>query len=292
MKRNHYLLLLPLLLWLTSCSEYKPKTLNPDVSYDDVYLIMGQSNASGVASHAFLEESNLELYQRYKEGNPKVLISYDVDERIETNYVPTRFGFGHSEEFFGPEIGIAKTLNQKEGTSYLIKASWSGSCLQTEYIDRFGQKLKFYQRFIAFIKQQLTALETQGKHPRVRGLFWMQGESDSCLSNPRTYFEAEQQFFESLRIDINQWIYEYFNFVDAYISTSSPSWIDPKTINDCKQRLADENKHCYCIKTNGEDESALKLHLKSESGEDDDVAHYDSKSMLLLGKTVGQCLIK
>ena len=292
MKMQRFLFIIPLIS-LCGCTSYNPKKLDPNVTYDNVYLIMGQSNASGISQHAYLKDSSPELYQKYTQGNDKVLISYDCDQRIEKNYVPVKFGFGNTEEFFGPEIGISEVLSQKEETSYIIKATWSGSCLMTEYVSNKGTKLKHYKRFIRFIDEQLETLKQQGKKPRVRGVFWMQGESDSFLEDSNTYYQAESYFLKYLRHDLNDYIYDHFNYVDAYIKTGGICWVNPEIINDCKQRLADENDHCYCIKTNGEDNTAINLILKSDSGEDpNDLAHYDSKSMILLGKTAGEYLIK
>ena len=288
-------LLLPFIVTATGCKSnktYQPKKLDPNVTYTNVYLIMGQSNASGVSQQIFLENSHPDIYQKYVEGNSHVLISYDTDERIETNFVPTKFGFGNTEDFFGPEIGIAETFNQIEETTYIIKATYSGSCLQTQYVNANGKKHNLYTRYIKFIKKQLKVLESQGKTPRLRGVFWMQGESDSFIEHSESYRYAEQYFLDYLRLDLNNWIYEYFNFVDAYIFTRGICWVKPEVINECKQQLADENEHCYCIKTNGEDENAIKLYIKSETGEGDDLAHYDSKSMLLLGQTAGLYLLK
>ena len=289
-------ILVPLIVSLLGCSnrfEYTPRESDSDVNYDNVYLIMGQSNASGVSQYQYLESYNLELYQRYMEGNSKVLISYDVDNRIEKNYIPTRFGLGNNETFFGPEIGIAEVLGQNEETSYIIKATYSGSCLLTQYVDEQGNCFGLYFRFITFIKNQLKALEKEGKNPRLRGLFWMQGESDSFQPQSWNYKKAEENFLFRLKCDLNNWIYDHFNFVDAYIHTRGICWVNPEIINQCKQEIADENEHCYCIKTNGEDNTAITLNLKSDTGEDEnDLAHYDSKSMLLLGQTAGEYLIK
>ena len=121
----------------------------------------------------------------------------------------------------------------------------------------------------------------------------MQGESDSFLQYSDKYGKAEKYFLDYLRIDLNEWIYDHFNFVDAYIYVGGLCWVNPEIINGCKQQIADSEEHCYCIKTNGEDETAIKLYLKCETGEDaEDLAHYDSASMLLLGKTAGEYLVK
>ena len=90
MKLKKLLFLLPILLSVCSCKSYKPKKLDPNVTYDNVYLIMGQSNASGISQYTYLQESEPELYQKYNQGNEKVLISYDCDQRIEKNFVPDR----------------------------------------------------------------------------------------------------------------------------------------------------------------------------------------------------------
>ena len=294
MKLKSLLLLIPI-IFSTSCKDkinYHPQELDPGIIYDDVYLIMGQSNASGASQHIYLADPYPELYGQYLTGNSKVLISFDTDEHIQRKFVPTKFGFGNNETFFGPEIGIADTLSKQDKTSYIIKATYSGSCLQTQYVDKDGFKKNLYHRFIDFIDEQLISLKSQGKNPRLRGMFWMQGESDSTIQNPRNYKAAEKYFVDYLRTDLNDYIYEYFNFVDAYISTHTTAWVYPEEINQCKQELANENDHWYCLKTNGEDEDALNLYLKYESNEDDDIAHYDAKSELLLGQTAGQYLIK
>lgn len=299
MKIKQLLLLLPLITCISGCSgettieiPYEPKPLDTNVTYDNVYLIMGQSNASGVSPHAFLKEKEADVYQKYTQGNDKVLMSFDTDERIQKEFVPTKWGFGCGEDFFGPEIGMAETLSQKEETSYIIKASYGGSCLLSQYVNKNGKKLQLYNRYIKFIKQQLKSLESQGKNPRVRGVFWMQGESDSYLyPDSKYYIDGERYFVKYLRSDLNDWIYDYFNFVDAYIF-SRGTWYYPEVINDCKEKLSKEEDHFYCIKTNGEDETAIRLSLKSESGQGDDAAHYNAESMLLLGKTAGEYIIK
>lgn len=292
MKLNKLLFVLPIIFSLSSCTSYKPKRLDPNKTYENVYLIMGQSNASGVSPYSYIESYEPDLYQRYMEGNSEVLISADVDGRVYGNFRPTKFGFGCNEDYFGPEIGIAEVLSQKQDTSYIIKASYGGTCLMTQYVSEKGKKFELYNHYIKFIKQQLKALESNGKNPRLRGVFWMQGESDSFLDYRDQYQKAEQYFFDYLRHDLNKWIYEYFNIVDAYIFTRGICWVEPEVINRCKDAFAMNNEHAYCIKTNGEDETAIKLYLKCETGEEDDLAHYDSKSMLLLGKTAGEYLLK
>ena len=293
MKKNIILLFLPFVLSLTSCGRsYTPNQLDPNVKYDNVYLIMGQSNASGVSEYSYLAQSHPEIYQTYSAGNEKVLMSFDVVNKKEEKFVPTKFGFGHDTQYFGPEIGIADTLSKYEDSCYMVKASLGGSYLMTQYVTEKGYKKELYYKFVSFIQKQVKKLENSGKNPRIRGVFWMQGESDSFLEYKEKYRDAEQYLFEYLRHDLNKWIYDHFNFVDAYIFTRGICWVEPEKINKAKQEFCDSNEHCYCIKTNGEDENAIMTYIKVESNEEEDLAHYDSKSMLLLGQTAGEYLVK
>ena len=281
MKRNLAFALVPLVL-VCGC---KKESVN-------VYLIMGQSNASGCSPCNFLEESNPDIYKKYSKGNKKVQISWDVIFHAQGEFEPTKFGQADGLECFGPEIGIAEVLSSHFNKSYIVKGTLSGSCLQTNYVDKDGNKLVYYNHFVSFIKDKVEKLEKMGKIPRICGVFWMQGESDSTDELCNTYGVATQYFRNYLLEDFSPWINDHFNFVDAYISTKSIFWKNPGVVNAGKQYVADNNPNSYCIKTNGEDETSIDLSLKCQSDEGDDAAHYDSKSMLLLGKTAGEYLIK
>ena len=282
------------LLCLCSCSEEfvdNPQPLDPSAHYDNVYVIMGQSNATGISQASFLATKSPEVYDKYSAGNPNVLIAADVDGHVYEDFQPVRFGFGADEGYFGPEIGMSETLETNEPI-YFIKATLSGSCLQTQYIDSNGDKYDLYNRYIPFILNRMNSLKEQGKNPRLRGVFWMQGESDSIGSYANTYEKATKQFVNNLRTDFYEYIYDHMNFVDTFISTKSPHWEHADKVNLAKDKVASLSSHNYCIHTNGEDDNAIDLVLKSQSGEENDAAHYDSLSMLYLGVEAGKYLIK
>ena len=280
----------------SSSSEPEPEEIS-------VIVLAGQSNMEGntwsqyiSTSYGFSEEEVARIKAGYQDITMSYRCFYNGNPSGGTDsyglFMPVKLGQANTTSKFGPEIGIAETLSEQSDTSYIIKATYSGSCLQTQYVTNGGRKLKLYTHFVKFIKRQLKVLESENKTPRVRGVFWMQGESDTFLSYSNKYGKAEKYFLDYLRIDLNNWIYDHFNFVDAYIYTGGICWVNPEIVNECKQQIADSNEHCYCIKTNGEDETAIKLYLKSETNEGDDLAHYCSSSMLLLGKTAGEYLIK
>ncbi len=294
MKKRGLFLITLISFLLTGCNSipYSPKKLDPNVTYSDVYLIMGQSNATGCASYSFLETSHPDIYQKYINGNNKVLITYDTYYQLEESFIPTKLGCSDNGDFFGPEVGMAEVFSEKEATSYIIKATISGSCLQTEYVTPQGYVRYDYNRCVSFIQKQLKLLEDKGLNPRIRGIFWMQGESDAFFEGAEKYEKSMVYFYKYLRHDLNDYVYEYFNFVDAYISTRT-LWTYADVVNRCKDNVSKQFDDYYVIKTNGEDENAINLILKPESHEDDnDPAHYDSSSILLLGQTAAKYLLK
>lgn len=135
----------------------------------------------------------------------------------------------------------------------------------------------------------MNELNESGLNPKVRGVFWMQGESDSFSGRYEKYQKNTECLISYLREDLSPWIYSHFNFVDAFISIKSHHWQNPTAVNNAKLAVSKKIADCYCIKTNGEDAQALNLDLKNQVGEDDnDNAHYCSTSMVALGKEAGK----
>ena len=83
---------------------------NIDKIFDtDVYLIMGQSNASGNSPYSYLETKDNESYTRLKDGIDNVYCCYynHLSTHNDT-FEKVKFGFGEHESLFGPEVGIAE----------------------------------------------------------------------------------------------------------------------------------------------------------------------------------------
>lgn len=142
------LLLLPL-LFLNSCSNDTFQDLTYDSRFvintevknvggqiANVIILLGQSNASGISRCSCLQERSLETYSEVNCGYDDVMINYYVDSGINCSngFVKTKLGQGMNQDYFGPEIGIAKTLqNEHAGKRFfIIKYSKSGSSLKKE----------------------------------------------------------------------------------------------------------------------------------------------------------------
>ena len=256
----------------------------------NIILIIGQSNASGNSPSEFLENKEPDIYSKYKVGNEKVLTNYYVHVSNYINYFePTRFGMADAKNYFGPEIGIADVFNNVDETTYIIKYAIGGSTLDNEWLDTNGNRGRYYNDSINWFKEKLEYLKSNGVEPNIVGQFWMQGEGDSHSGLEIKYESNERNLIEYYREDLKDYYQDHYLFVDAYISTKT-TWPSPDKVNEGKQKVADSDPYVYCIKTNGEDDTALDLNLKKSSGEGDDAAHYDSISQLKLGQEVGRII--
>lgn len=265
--------------------------------YTPVYAIMGQSNASGNSLYQFLESKDPDIYNKFiGTGVSKVQYAYDNYLTKDENFQNIKFGFGDNFNgdgvAFGPEIGIADVLSEKSWTSYIIKAAYSGTSLFEQWLIN-GNRNDLYNQMVGFIKDRLDYLKDNGKNPVLKGIFWMQGESDGYYLNiANMYEELETKFISYLKEDLSDYYDGYFNFVDGFISTRVSYWPYGYVINQAKYNISLTDEHHYCIKTNGEDEGALNLLSKYDVGEQDDTAHYASTSMIELGREAAKYLLK
>ncbi len=277
-----------ILLSFTACGKdkysylIKPKLAN-------VILIYGQSNASGCTRLEYLKENDLDIYNKFEEGVKNVLTNHYCDDRnVSTYFKPTKIGMGTTTDTFGSEIGIANEFSTCKENTYIIKWSVGGSNLRWEWLNGNGERGNYYKSAVEFTKNQLNYLKRKGVKIRVLGAFWMQGESDS-FEEYACYEQNTYNLISYLREDLTELIDSELNFVDAYISTKT-GWTHSNEINQAKTNVANRLPNVYVIKTNGEDENSIDLEVNFEPKNEPDRAHYDSMSMILLGKTVAKTL--
>ena len=256
----------------------------------NVILVTGQSNASGNSPWEFLQSKNPSIYNRFKEGVDNVLTSYYVHDSNNNEYfAPTTFGMADFETLFGPEIGIADVFSEANGITYIIKFAVGGTRLYNDGLNSYGQRGRLYNDSVDWFKKRLEYLKSRGVEPNIVGQFWMQGEGDSTDAWGSIYGENLKNMISFYRNDLKDYYQDHYTFVDAYISTKT-IWPNPNLVNQQKQMVADSDPNVFCIKTNGEDETAIDLDVKCHSGEGDDMAHYDSQSEVLLGQKAGQII--
>lgn len=205
----------------------------------DIYLLAGQSNASGSTRIATAGEGE-------RDANTYRNVWYyysrqDVDgtnQASRMDYRPVTEGLGYDEEHIGPELGMARVLNEKYtgsrkalilkvaagGTSLLMnertmsnwgqsgqkyflqRGSWYPSSLKDgepmDSVSPTGFLTRQLRRTIDTVYRELLEKGFLPENIRFKALCWMQGEEDrSHTRNYYTYFPA---FAEEIRGQITE----------------------------------------------------------------------------------------
>jgi hypothetical protein len=206
-----YLLLFALFLMvMVSYSQIKKEI--------DVYLIGGQSNATGqgymknIPDEFEIDKSVRFFYSQYLGGGGK---SMEWGPLCQASETPDKFGV---ELSMGTML---KKLNQDREIA-LIKHALSGSNLYEQWApgknkndtENFGTEFK---RFIHTVESGLKELEAKGFEPKIKAMVWQQGEADARdiagEENNRNYGKNLHHFIkrtrEQLRAPKMLFIYGY-----------------------------------------------------------------------------------
>lgn len=249
-----------------------------------VILLAGQSNASGISYIQYLKNKvSEEKFAEYSEGYENIQICYYVDnQNISTDFVPVALGQGHTENNFGPEIGIAEYLTEQypEGKFYIIKTTMSGSSIAAEW----QETDETYNKMITGIENAFQKLEKNGLEPKWFATCWMQGEGDSWNSeHAQNYYNLESDLMNRLQTRFEKYVSEHgVSLIDAGIS-QNPEWKYSDLVNAAKKQYADENERNFYIDT-----QAAGLTYDQDN---EDYAHYDAESMIILGRLFGEKII-
>lgn len=301
MKLSYKIFLFVSLCSLCSCakkSENKEQVIPTDE--DDgiarVVLLFGQSNMEGESYRIHLENrvSKAKFFE-YQNGYEDIQISYHVPwnpaQQSKNHFVRVALGQGGQEDRFGPEIGLAEYLHERNRKNvFFVKYSYGGTRLATQWKSpSSGKEGELYKGAVEYTLNAMSVLENLGYFPIIDAICWMQGESDcdqaTYSSYDPIYYDLEKNFIKDLRKDLAY--YGNLNgigFVDAGISTC-PYWKFSAELNADKQRISEEDDLNYYFST-----SDLEWHNEPSMGADD--AHYDSTSEITLGHRFGEYVDK
>lgn len=208
----------------------------------DVYLIAGQSNASG---YTVYKSDVLENFRKsYKNGNYNVHYSGRAEYTVNVNtpyvstganeivgWIPVTAGLGISKDHIGPELGMAAYLSENYyngendktaglikfahgGTSLLNNISGenaaSGNWVSPSYAKELGidygvgrTEGGLYRGLLEQVMISIDHLKKLGYEDiTMKGLFWMQGESDRY--DPIEYEKAFGYFINDIRRDLGE----------------------------------------------------------------------------------------
>ena len=261
----------------------------------NVILLNGQSNASGVSNFSYLKE-NLSPSEiaTFENGFPNVYINYFCENGNNSSngkFENVKIGQGFAPEHFGPELGLAKKLNEASPneTFIILKYSWGGSNLYEQWRapSSLGKTGDIYTAFINFTIANMQYLRSKNYDAQIIAMCWMQGESDSFNAHiANAYADNLEDLISDARQDLSPYVQnDGMYFIDAGIS-DSPLWTHYEIINNCKRAVSAKNSKNIYLDTISSGLSYLK-----EPFDAPDHAHYDSASELLLGELYGEKIL-
>ena len=251
-----------------------------------VVLLGGQSNAAGCSHSEYLEKNtSTDKFSEYKNGYDNVYINYfSTGQNVSNAFVKCAAGQGDYTSLFGPELGIAETLNKKypDEQIFIIKYSWSGTALFDAWLSpsSTGKTGDLYKAFTGFVRSSMRYLESKDYNVKIEGMCWMQGESDSfSVENATNYKTHLSNFIEDIREDLSKYAADDgIAFIDATIANLPSFWVYGNLVNESKAEVEKLSPLNVLIDTNAEG-----LVTNNEPEGNVDMAHYDALSEIKLG---------
>lgn len=260
-----------------------------------VILLGGQSNASGCSRVEYLRKNvSDEKYAEYAKGYDNVYINYYVsDNNVSNGFVKSGLNQGEDGGFFGPELGMAETLNKlyPDEKFFIIKCAWGGTNLYDEWLSPSseGKTGKLYKQFVRFVETSMDYLKEKNYNVKIEGMCWMQGESDSFSTEHATgYADNLTVFIKDMRNRFSSYAADDgIAFVDAYIADNPVYWVFCDMVNESKRSVAESSDMHALVDT-----ISAGLTCSEEPAENPDLAHYDSMSEIKLGNMFIESLSK
>lgn len=288
----------------------------------DVYFIAGQSNASGYSAYSYdqaLQEDSHYAYgftNIWYAGNSRSTAGAFASQR-ELEWQLARIGLGRSTDsrnYFGPELGMADALssyyNAESGkTAAIIKYAAGGTSLLNNLggenapegnwvspsyqasLDPSGVSSLtggLYRNFIAEAQKRVGELKSMGYTVNVRGLFWMQGESD--VGQEVEYKKAFAYFVSDIRGDLGEIAGADLSSMPVYVgqisqTTGGDTSGRPQTFIDMQNTLV-SIKDVYVIES-----GQYKIGPTLDAG-CYDVWHWSYRAQLAIGNLVGEKMLE
>ncbi|MGM9642201.1 MAG: sialate O-acetylesterase [Eubacteriales bacterium] len=279
--------------WLNMNTDYTSPTSLPDGGGKRarVILLLGQSNATGCSLNDYLQKNvSADDFTRYSSGFDSVLINFCLDDHKYSShgeFVPVDLTVS-AEGCFGPELGMAEklALAYPDETVFILKYTMSGYSLHHHWLCG-GARGSIYEAALVFIETQMSALVSHGYDARIQAICWMQGESDTTDFKASKYLENQTAFAAYLREDLAAYAREDgILFIDAGISNSPYCEPAYPEINEAKLAFSLLSPLNFYFSTI---DAGYTVHLEPEG--DPDWGHYDSLSMLALGRTFAEYII-
>ena len=279
----------------------------------EIIVLAGQSNAVGCSYVDYLKKHiSKERFDRLYKGFENIKIHYYSHDVMSSGFVNTTFNCTVSDEnTFGPEVGIAETLDEKyPGREFfIVKLAFGGVTLYNDFIspsgnDRYdftsyadqkdeaakalmaGEKFRpgwCFNELVELTAESIEDLKEKGYQPVIKAFCWMQGESDANMEAATVeYAHNYDAFINDFKSNFKKEL-DNCKFIDAGISTV---WERYERMNEIKRKYAETHADAVFIDTIAEG-----LTTMNEPAGNPDIGHYDSESMLLLGRLFAEKII-
>jgi len=159
------LLILLTVLGLTGCS------LSQDTI--DLFIWAGQSNAQGWQGDADFYPSDPDSLDSQIRLNYTFIGSTSSNGWVEMQPQEGRFASGH----FGPEVTFGRKLKEAGYNPAVFKYTKGSTSIHADWLAP-GEG-GYYDAMVADLDTAITDLESQGHRVIIKGLIWIQGESDA-----------------------------------------------------------------------------------------------------------------
>lgn len=265
---------------ISSCSK-------PVVAH--LIVLAGQSNCEGVArSDALALKIGADRYETLANGVPNVYLTRPSSGVHISDFVPCKLGQGTSDSHFGIEIGMAEYLSEHfhDEQFFLVKKAHGGTPIDLwRNVKPWDSAYSYFVGLVDDVKKAIETLRQQGYSVVVEAFCWMQGESDADdIERAQTYLGKLSSLADDFRNEFAQYNSSVIRFVDGGISDATEVMPYYETVNNAKKEVAGKSEYNYFIDT-------IAMHLTKNGDSQGDLFHYDSLSMLRLGREFGKLAI-
>ena len=186
--------------------------------------------------------------------------------------------FAQPEGGFGPEIGLARTLYEKEKKPLaVVKAAFSGTGMVSDWNHAdSGQGGSCYRGLVAETQAAIAAAKKQGIELRPRAFVWVQGESDANATHAPQYAINLMAMLTALRKEFHAPELTALVAVNTQFGGGRNKFMP--AIVEQQKVLAARDPHCEYVDT-----SAATI----ANG-----AHYDSEGTLDVGRWFAEALLR
>ncbi|MDQ8207318.1 polysaccharide lyase family 8 super-sandwich domain-containing protein [Coraliomargarita sp. SDUM461003] len=236
-----------------------------------LYILAGQSHASGRANFAGNVADS--------EADAQVIYYYDTDTTgasvglRDSGGTFTQLG-PTSNDVFGPEIAIGRTLIEfDEASPAIVKFSRGGTDLFYDWDPDAETGMQLYSQLLSEVQTATSVLVNAGHTYDLKGVFWIQGGSDSNSEMADAYQANLTAFISRLRTDLDA------PELPIILGVNAPDDTYRIVVRNAQIAVADADAAVDWVET-------------SDFGRLPDGLHYDAAGNLLLGERLARAFLR